>query len=133
MSHVPSEDLAEHIEGQVGSLTVGTNLFASTMRAPTTGIPENAVFVWDAGGPAPLRTMSEPDEIRRALVAVQIRNEKHGTGIDLAYSIQNSVRADAVATYLDLVAANAGPTALGQDLDGNHIFSLFFMMVYQEP
>ncbi len=133
MTHTPALALATEIGTQVGSLTLGTNLFHSTIRAPDVAIPENCVFAWNGGGALPLRTMSEPDEIRKAVILVSVRNTKYATGNSLAISIMDSLRAQNIATYLDLELVNSAPRSLGQDEEGLHHFGLEFILTYQEP
>jgi len=133
MTHIPATDLATEIGTQVGSLTLGTNLFASTIRAPDSNIPKDSVFVWDDGGLKPLRSMGDSDEIRTVLVHVRVRNVKLAAGSALAHSIMNLLRGDDVSTYLDVEIAISGPRALGKDSDGNHYSGLEYLMTYQEP
>lgn len=133
MTHSPALDLATEIATQTAGLTLGTNVFHSMMRGADANIPVNAVFVWETVGPPPQRTMGDPDEIRRALVNVQVRDIKYLTGYDLAYTIMNNLRGDTVATYLDVAVSSGSPSAMGQDSDGNHIFSFIYVMAYQEP
>ncbi len=133
MTHTPSEALATEIGGQVGSLTLGTNLFHSGVLAPDSYIPINCVFVWPDGGARPLRSMGDPDEIRRTLIVIRVRNAKQKTGRDLALSIINALRGRDIATYLDLVCATSGPRMLGQSADGHHYFGAEFILTYQEP
>ena len=133
MTHVPATAVATEIGTQVGSLTLNTNLFHSMIRAPDTLIPRDCVFVWDGAGAPPLRTMGEPDEIRRSVVLVNVRSAKYKSGSDLAILIMNSLRAKSIATYLDLALATSSPRALGQDSDGLHHFGTDFILTYQEP
>ena len=133
MTHKPAEALATEMATQVGSLTLGTNVFHSTIRAPDIVVQKNCVFVWDGGGVPPLRTMGEPDEIRRVLVLVDVRDSKYKTGNDLALSIMNSLRAVSIATYLDVALGNSSPRSLGQDAEGLHHFGLEFILTHQEP
>ncbi len=117
----------------MGSLTLGTNLFASTIRAPGSNMPKDSVFVWGSGGVEPLRTMGDPDEIRLALVHVQVRSAKFAAGSTLAHSIMDLLRGDDVSTYLEVILAKSEPMALGEDSDGNHHFGMEYLMSYQEP
>lgn len=133
MSHLPAEALATEIGTQVASLTLNTNLFHSSVRAPDASVPINSVFVWGDGGLGPLRTMGDPNEIRRALIVVRVRDAKHKVGRDLALSIMNSLRGKNIATYLDLVSATSEPRMLGQSDKGHHYFGIEFLMTYQEP
>lgn len=133
MTHTPAIALATEIASQVASLTLGTNIFHSTVRAPDARVPVDCVFVWEDAGPTPLRTMSEPDEIRHAVLHVQVRDTSYADGTALSKSIMNSIRAKAIATYLDLENMNSGPRGMGQDSDGRHHFGLVFVLTYQEP
>ncbi len=133
MSHLPAQALATEMGTQVAALTLGTNLFHSTMRAPDGFVPEDCVFAWTGGGVPPLRTMGEPDEIRSAIVMVGVRDSKYADGNALALSIMNSLRAKSIATYLDLELVNSSPRSLGQDADGLHHFGMEFILTYQEP
>ncbi len=133
MTHIPATDLATEIASQVGSLTLGSNLFASTIRAPDTNIPSDSVFVWGDGGLEPLRSMSDPDEIRTALVHVSVRSGKFADGSTLAHSIMNLLRGDDISTYLDSIISKSEPQALGEDADGLHYFGMEYLLTYQEP
>ena len=133
MTHVPGTALATEIATQVASLTLGTNVFNSMIRAPDSHIPVNSVFVWAQGGLEPLRTMGETNEIRQVIVHVRVRNSKYRAGENLALLIQDSLRAKSISTYLETKAAIAFPRAMGQDSDGNHYFGFEFIMTYQEP
>lgn len=133
MTHIPATDLATEIASQVGSLTLGTNLFHSMIRAADSHVPRDSVFVWGSGGPAPLRSMGDPDEVRTAMVLIRVRSAKYVDGSNLAHSIMNLLRGDDISTYLDVNSAASGPTAMGEDSDGNHYFGLIYFMTYQEP
>ncbi len=133
MTHIPAEDLATEIATQIGSLTLGTNIFHSMMRAPDSVVPKACVFVWGSGGPAPERTMGDPDEIRRAIVSVQVRNPKHKLGSDLIHEIVDALRGDDIATYLEVKVGMSEPLSFGQDTDGLHIFATNYVMTYLEP
>jgi hypothetical protein len=58
----PAEDMVTHIAGLIGSLTAGTNLFASKVRAPRGDVPSDAVFVFASPGRPPDRSMQQVDE-----------------------------------------------------------------------
>ncbi len=133
MTHTPAQAIATEIGTQVGALTLGTNLFHSTVRAPDVLVPKDCVFAWNGGGVPPLRTMGEPDEIRSAIVMVGVRDSKYADGNSLAILIMNSLQAQSIATYLDLELVNSSPRSLGQDADGLHHFGMEFILTYQEP
>ena len=77
--------------------------------------------------------MSEPDEVRKAVVMVTVRNTSFATGNALIIDIMDSLRAQAVATYLDLELSSGAARALGQDDEGLHHFGTDFILTYQEP
>lgn len=133
MTHIPALDLTTEIATQVASLTAGTNLFHGQIRAAGDLVPRNGVFAWGGGGLEPLRTMGDPDEIRKAVVHVRVRNSSYLTGSTLAHSIMDSMRGVAVATYLDVYVAISEPRSMGQDPNGNHYFGMEYVMTYQEP
>ncbi len=131
MSHTPTRDLVDFLNTNIASLTSGTNLYDSQVRAPLTGvIPEDAVFVWATGGRAPERTMGEPDEVRRAIVHFRVRNQKNATGLALAREIQDTVRASSITGYIDVSLLIPEPRALGQDADGRNFYGGEFEMTY---
>lgn len=132
MTHIPATDLATEIGSQVASLTLGTNLFASMIRAPDSNVPRDSVFVWGSGGPAPLRAMGDPDEIRVAMVIIRVRSAKFKDGSDLAHSIMDLLRGDDILNYLEVIVASSEPVAMGEDPDGSHYFGLIYFMSYQE-
>jgi len=130
VTHTPAKALATEIGSQIAGLTLGTDLFHSTMRAPDGIIPINCVFVWGSGGLPPQRTHGDPDEIRRAIVNVQVRDRKFNAGDTLIRSILDALRGDDIATYLEIKVGDSEPLNLGQDGDGNHIMALSYIMTY---
>ena len=130
MSHDVGSDLATKMGTDVAGITLGTILFASTVRAPDSDIPVDAVFVWPSGSLPPLRTMGEPDEIRAAAVHVRARDAVYATGMTLAILIHDTLRGLAVSNYLELKAGNSAPIAMGTDELGFHLFGLEFVMTY---
>lgn len=128
----PAEDMVTHIASLIGSLTAGTNLFASKPRAARSGVTQDAVFVWSTPGRKPDLSMGYVDEIRRPVVIVHVRNGRQKTGSDLAQSILNTVRGTLPAGYLDLSSTMSSPVDSGYDSDGRHQFLISFMLAYLE-
>ena len=128
----PAEDMQTHIASLIGSLTAGTNLFASKPRAPRSGVPTDSVFVWATPGRKPDLSMSYVDEIRRPTVLISVRNARQKTGSDLAQSIFNTLRGTLPAGYLDLFSVMSSPVDNGYDSDGNHSFIISFTLAYLE-
>ena len=128
----PAEDMVAHIASLIGSLTSGTNIFASKPRAPRGGVGQDVVFVWATPGRPPELSMGYVDEIRRPVVMVFIRNGRQKTGSDLAQSILNTVRATLPSGYLDLTSTMSAPVDSGYDSDGRHQFLVSFTLAYLE-
>ena len=128
----PAEDMVTHIAGLIGSLTAGTNLFASKPRAPRSGVTQDAVFVFTSAGRNPDRSMRQVDEIRWPVVSVIVRNSRQKTGSDLAQSIFNTLRGTLPTGYLDLTTGGSSPNDMGYDSDGRHFFTMTFIMPYLE-
>ena len=87
----------------------------------------------DSGGPEPERTMQDVDEIRRAIVSVQVRDPKYKTGSDRIHEIVDALRGDDITTYLEVKVGMSEPLSFGQDTDGLHIFATNYVMTYLEP
>ena len=132
MSHSPAFDLAQKIATQVAALTYGVNLFDSTVRSAGPNIPVNSVFVYEDGGPPPLRSMGDVDEIRRVLIQVKARNSMYVAGLTTATSIMAGLKGQSVSTYLDLALGVSSPLKLGQDSTNAHTFGLLYTIVYVE-
>lgn len=77
--------------------------------------------------------MSDPDEIRRAVVHVRVRDAKFVDGEAVTFSILNGLRGRDVATYLEMKVSESGPLSFGQNSNGQHVFGLTYIMTYQEP
>lgn len=128
----PAEDMQTHIASLIGSLTAGTNLYASKSRAPRGDIPVNAVFVWATPGRKPDLSMGYVDEIRRPTVLITVRNARQKTGSDLAQSILNTLRGTLPSGYQDLFSVMSAPVDNGFDSDGNHNHIVSFTLAYLE-
>ena len=128
----PAEDMVTHIAGLIGSLTAGTNIFASKPRAPRGDVEQDAVFVHATAGREPDKSMGYVTEIRWPVVVVTVRNSRMKTGSDLAQSIFNTLRGTVPAGYQDLTSNGSSPADMGYDSDGRHFFIMTFMMPYLE-
>ncbi len=128
----PAEDMVTHIASLIGSLTSGTNIYASKVRAPRGDIPVDAVFVWAEPGRVPERSMGEVDEIRWPVAMVHVRNGRQKTGSDLAQSILNTLRGTVPSGYLWLASTGSAPIDIGYNSDGIHQFVLAFNLAYLE-
>lgn len=128
----PAEDMVTHLAGLVGSLTAGTNIFASRPRAPRSDVPTDAVFCWAVAGKEPDKSMAQVDEIRWPVVLVHVRNARQKTGSDLAQSIFNTLRGTVPAGYQWLASTGSSPVDIGFDSDGRHQFVMGFELAYLE-
>ncbi len=134
MTHNPSSDIADILDADAGlSLTLGTDLFKSTQRAVSAQVPANAVFVFGNSGIPPIRTMGEVAEIRRVLINIRVRWKPFGAGDTKVRAIMNLLQAEAVSTYLsNVLLTESEPLPLGEDAQGNHMWSLGCEIVYRE-
>ena len=134
MTHNPASDVADILDGDSGlELTLGIDLFKSTQRATSAQVPSNAVFVFGNSGIPPIRTMGEVAEVRRALVTIRVRWKGFGAGDIKVRGIMNLLQAEPAATYLSKVLlTESEPLPLGEDEQGNHLWSLGCELVYRE-
>ncbi len=134
MTHIPARAVTTILDGDVAlGLTLNTDLFCSTQRAAGAQVPVDAVFVFGNSGIPPLRSMGEVAEIRRALVTIRVRWSTFGAGDVKVRGIMNLLQAEPAATYLSKVLlTESEPLPLGQDDQGNHLWSLGCEIVYRE-
>ena len=130
----PDLDLATAIATRVGTLTLGTNIFAGPVRPS----PDEAVFVLASGGagPIPYRetdTGGGPDQLRRHAVQVFVRsaNEDYAGGAALSRVVRNALDCREPTGYVD-VRARQDPIYLEQDDEGRHRWSLNFSVTVEE-
>lgn len=117
-------DMATAISAAVGTLTLGTNLFAGPVRAQVGGVPyDSTVFVLATGGssPQPYLDGSGTDyNISSVQVTVRSATDTFAAGQALARTVRAALHQQAVAGYIDVTAVSTEPSYLGQDKDGQH-------------
>ncbi len=133
MTHNPAKDVRDLLDSDATlGLTTGTNLFLGTQRAVGGNIPVDAVFIHGNSGIPPLRSMGEVAEVRRPLVNIRVRWSSFGPGDQKIRDIMNVLQASSVTTYLsNVLLTESEPLPLGQDEQGNSMWSLGCEIVYR--
>lgn len=131
----PCLDIATAIAARVGTLTLGTNVFAGPVRPS----PDEAVFVLASGGgqSVPYRgtdTGSGPDQLRNPSVQVFVRsaNEDYASGAALSRTVRNALDCREPTGYVDVRAQQSAPIYLEKDDEGRHRWSLNFSVTVEE-
>jgi hypothetical protein len=134
LTHNPAKDVRTILNDDSAlGLTTGTDLFLGPSRAVGAQVPADAVFVFGNSGIPPLRSMGEVAEIRRPLVNIRVRWSSFGPGDTKIRAIMNLLQAEPIATYLSKVLlTESEPLPLGQDAQGNHMWSLGCEVIYRE-
>ena len=111
----PQFDLATHLQTG-GHGTVGTSIFAGPVRASGGGIPEQAIFVREYGGPAPSMRFNG-DSIYEFAVQVLVRAKRNETagGMVRARAALAACHKATVSGYLWCTASQSSPVLMPQD------------------
>jgi hypothetical protein len=120
-----------HADAGLG-LDIGVNLFIGPIRARSTQVPVNAVFVTSAGGPPPIRSMGQVSEVRTAIVSIQVRWATHAAGDAKVRAIQNALQGVAIAGYHDVSALESEPQLIGRDVEGMYLWLHNYQLIYSE-
>lgn len=128
----PAQDLVNSLDAD-SSLGVakGVSLFSGPMRAVSTNIPVDAVFIYPVGGIMPVRVMGQGKEVRNVGVFIRIRNKTYSSGDSLARAIVNYLQTISVTGYLDVKVSQSEAIYAGPTQEGYHLFTLTVSMVYQ--
>lgn len=132
MSHNPLLAVLDQIVAGGLGFTKGTNAFQGPIRGPDANIPIRAIFVTDEGGVEPQRFMGQVAEVRDVLVSVLVRWNKFAAGQEKSRAIQNSLQADTLSGYLDLMSMQGSPIYLGMDDEAHHKWLLQFGVTFEE-
>lgn len=131
MATTPDIDVATYLGTQLGTLTLGTNLFCGPVRGhdtPDSGIPDQAVFVLASGGPAPGAFLgnSASGEQRFTSLSIRVRSAPNGfqSGQTLARSVRDTLHHAAVSGYLDVAVRESDPAYLGVTEKAQHEWSI---------
>lgn len=118
--------IRDEIAGLGIGLTKGTNLFGPD-AASGPGVPNDAVFVTGGGGATPNRA-SGGDEIRTGVVNIRVRWRKYDAGATKAQQIIDKLQGKCPSALIDLESTESEPNYIGQEQDGQHIWSLGFLV-----
>ena len=128
----PSVDIAASIVGGgLAGITAG-NTLSGLIRDANDYVPINALFIGGDAGPQPLRVMGEDKEIRTAIVHIRVRWNSFGPGDGKVRLLQEFLQKVAIAGYLDVTAMQSEPVPLGSDGNGNFLWIMSYMMVYED-
>jgi len=113
------ETIADHWNTNVGSLTLGTNLFSG----PPKKVDALTVFVWDNGGPPPMALLS--DRARR-FPRVDIRilspQSDYKAGADFKDTLFKATHQQDIGTFMDVRSQE--PVYIGENDSGQHEWSM---------
>ena len=112
------EKVVDFLDAESNGLDAGVNLF-SAPELSGNGVPKEAVFVQNAAGTAPRRTMADKLNVRTALVDIYVRSNNHLSGRQLALSIINSFTGQTPTDLEDAISADSEPDYLGRNDAGN--------------
>jgi len=122
------DDIGTYLTLQVGSLTLGTNLFLS--RLPDT--PDTCVALYEYGGETPVSTMGGDamPPIEQPRIQINVRSAGYATAHDLAYTcwtaLEGILNETLTATRYHRVAAIQSPFPLERDSADRVIFAQNF-------
>ena len=120
-------DVVDVIDGAVGSLSKGVNLFAGPTRdySLNSSIPHRAVFVLADGGDLSSPIKGTADE-RHPYVSIRVRSDPESSasafqlGQVLAREVYDAIDQSPPAGYIDSRTLGSQPTYIGPDDDGHH-------------
>jgi hypothetical protein len=124
----PSEDIAAILASNIGTLTLGTNLFTSQMPQAAA---DKSVCVIDTGGYDPVALLDK-DTVQRPTVQIIVRGDKgkNQTAYALAKTIDDVLdlmdRATEGGTVYIGIYKVGDITSLGQDDDNRPLWSMNF-------
>lgn len=117
-------DVANYLQAQVGSLTLGTNLFVG--RMPDT--PDTCVALYEYGGSAPTEVMGAPatPPLENPRIQVATRAASYASAETLARSIWTALNGvldeTLTATRYNIISAIQSPFPLERDSADRVIF-----------
>lgn len=125
------DDIGAYVATNVGSLTLGTNLFLSLL--PET--PDNVVAIIENSGVAPVFTQgsSHLPRIERPEIQVLVRNDSYATGRALAetiYRLLTQVTNQTIGSVLyHRIEAISSPQLLERDQNYKSVFTTNFYVM----
>jgi hypothetical protein len=128
-------DLATHIASGIGTLTLGTNIFAGPLRSPKEGAPQLTVGCVLTPGPVPVELMSggttrlyEPS----LTVTIRCNQDEYQNGRDLAEQIYERVHNGSVSGYQWARCMQGTPVYAGMSENRNFYFTINVTMARLE-
>ena len=129
------EDLGGYLDTQLGSLTLGTNLFYSLLPETV----DNCVALYENGGAPPNFTMGSTNlpKLERPQLQAIVRNTSYSTGRALAEDVYRILTAISNQTinsnsYLRVEALSV-PSVIERDTNRRVVFSVNFDVVRITP
>ena len=144
MTVQPDLDVATYLNATLPQLTTGDNLFIGPMRPYANssqggGMPRDAVFCLQIDGRRPQTYLNAaPDgyqwhALRYPNVQISIRTDqyKFEYGRNLGFAIVDALNRNTFsAEYIDSQINDGSPNYLGQDEDGNHMWTINVELTY---
>ncbi len=131
----PDTDLVTLIDGQIATLTSGTNLFRGKRRPVGTNVPAEAVFcLIDGGPPTQAYADSTAIEQRHSAVQVSVRSDKddYAGGLTLARQVRDAVNHATVVDYIDIRIGASEPNYIGEEDPGYHLWTINVEMWHEQ-
>lgn len=132
----PDVDVAGELNTQLGTLTLGTNLFIGKLPEKGDNIPSTCVGCLLTGGelPLPYAGGGTTAEVRSGVqVIVRGANDGYEAGRTLAKSIYDTLNfaIDTMTTYIEVRCDQAEPIYLGQDSARHHLWSINVTLIHE--
>lgn len=129
----PAIDLAAYLGGNLGTLTLGTDLFSGPERAyvPKGNVPAECVFCIASGGPPPrlfLQGGSSWDGRYVVQVIVRSGQEDYAGGLSLAKSIIDTLHLATITNWYHVEVIHSGEHYLGKNENDLHRWSINFSL-----
>jgi hypothetical protein len=145
MTVQPDIDVATYLNATLPQLATGDNLFVGPMRPTASasqggGMPRNAVFCLQLEGRRPQTFMNcssagyQWHALRYPNVQISIRRDqyKFEDGRNLGFAIVDALNRNTFsASYVDSQINDGSPNYLGQDEDGDHLWSINVNLTYE--
>jgi hypothetical protein len=125
------DDIGAYVATNIGSLTLGTNLFLSLL--PET--PDNVVAILENSGVAPVFTLGSNHlpRIERPEIQVLVRNDSYSTGRALAesiYRLLTQVTNQTIGSVLyQRIEAVSAPDLMERDINYRSVFTCNFSVM----
>lgn len=129
---MPEKDLLDIIVAAGIGFSLGQNAFGGLELPVGDGIPTDALFVAEQGGPPPSnRDLADAGEIRTAAVFLRLRWAGYVTGRSRSIQILDTLRGISVSGYQDVVCLHSGWRQMPSDQQGNSRWLIGYSMIYE--